>query len=497
MQKLTLLFTLLITLALSTVIIVFFADERRVNASEPRDLYQVYLGGEKIGVIKSKAKLEAYIDKRQNEIKEKYHVDKVYPPKNLSIQKYVSYNDKILTEEEVYDLISEKSPFTVKGWTFRIKSRVAGEPDKVVNVINYDTFRKASDKTIEAFIPKDEYKLFLEEKQPEIKNTGKIIEDVYVPVDTIYQKQNYISTNEKIFVDDNELTKYLLFGTLDEQEKYTVKSGDTIEQIAFDHQLGTEEFLIVNPEFNNANSLLSPGQQVSVGLISPLFDIVVEEHIVEDQEIKFETETKYDSTVAYGKTEIQQTGSNGIERVTMKRQMTNGAITNVQIVRSASKVIKEPVKQIVVKGTKNSNGGTVTISPDGKWVWPTLTPYIITSSYGYRWGKLHAAIDISGTGYGSPIFAARAGVVITQSYDSTRGNYIVLKHDNDYYTIYLHLAKAYVKVGQEVKAGQTIAGMGNTGYVVGASGTHLHFGVHVGEPYTSGTRTVNPLTLYR
>jgi len=44
---------------------------------------------------------------------------------------------------------------------------------------------------------------------------------------------------------------------------------------------------------------------------------------------------------------------------------------------------------------------------------------------------------------------------------------------------------------------RVIAAVGNSGYVVGATGTHLHFGVQIGEPYKSGTKTINPLTLYK
>lgn len=492
MQKITLLFAFLITLALSTVVIIFFDDEKNNITAIPKELYQVYLEGEKVGVIESKEKFEAYIDNKQEEIKAKYDVTNVYPPKNLSIQKIVSYTDELLSEEEVYDLIKEKNPFTIKGFVIKIE----GDKERIINVIDKDLFTKAITKTVEAFVPHDEYEKFIKEEQGEIDGTGKLIEDLYINED-ITIKETYISTDEEIFTDGNLLAKYLLFGTLDDQQKYIVKDGDTIEQISFNHKLGTEEFLIVNPEFSNPNSLLFPGQEVSVGLINPIIEVVVEEHVVEDQIIKYDTEEEYDNTMAYGTTKIKQEGVNGVERVILKRQTTNGAITNVQIDRSASHTIKEPVTKIIVKGTKSSSGGTITISPDGKWVWPTNIPYVITSRYGYRWGNMHAAIDISGTGYGSPIKAARAGTVLTSSYDRTRGNYLVLAHDNNYYTIYLHLSKKYVSVGQTVKAGQIIAGMGNSGYVSGVTGTHLHFGIHIGEPYTEGSRTVNPLTVYQ
>jgi len=493
MQKITLLFTFLITLALSTVVIVFFDQERTTVSAMPKELYQVYLAGEKIGVIESKEKLVDYISKKQDEIKNKYKVDYVYPPKNLNIQKYISYKDKVLTEEEVYNLIKEESPFTVKGYVIKLK----GAEEKVINVIDKDLFTNAVTKSIQAFVSKEEYEDFKESNQKEITSTGKIIEDLYIS-EEITIKQDFISTDEFIFTDGNLLDKYLLFGTVENQDKYIVQAGDTIEQISFNHKLGAEEFLVVNPEFKNSNSLLYPGQEVSVGLISPIFDIVVEEHVVEDQSIKFETETTYDPTMVYGTTKVTQEGVDGVERVILKRQTTNGAITNVQIDRGSSYVLKDPVKKIIVKGTKSISGGTVTVSSDGNWYWPTNTPYVITSRYGYRWGKFHEAIDISGTGYGSPIYAASDGVVAKTAYDKTCGNNIVLQHANNYYTLYCHLSKIYVKPGQSVQGGKIVAAMGNSGYTVGTTGTHLHYALFIGGmPYSAGSKSANPSLLYR
>jgi murein DD-endopeptidase MepM/ murein hydrolase activator NlpD len=492
-QKITLLFTFLITLALSAVIIIFFQGEKLV-AKAPKELYKVYLAGDEIGVIKSKAKLEEYIDKKQEEIKKKYNVDTVYPPNNLNIQKCISYGDKILTEEEVYNKISKVSPFTVKGYAFKIKATVPDEQDKIVNVLNKDLFNTAATKVIEAFVPKEDYQLYLDDKQSEIKDTGKMIENI--DYSGITEKESFISSTDKIFTDENELAKYLLFGTTEEQEKYIVKDGDTIEKISFEHKLGTEEFMVVNPEFTSANSLLFPGQEVSVGLIKPIFNVTVVEHIVEDQTIPYDTETVTDNTIAYGTTQIKQEGADGLQRVTEYRTTVNGGIADVQIDRGSTKILKDPVKKIIVKGTKSDNG-SVTISPDGKWVWPTNIPYVITTYFGYRWGELHAAIDIAGCGYGSPIRAARAGTVYKAGYDKTKGNYAILAHDNNYYSNYLHMSKTYVTEGQTVTAGQIIGAMGNTGFVVGTTGTHLHFGVFIGEPYKSTTRNVNPLTLYR
>lgn len=147
-----------------------------------------------------------------------------------------------------------------------------------------------------------------------------------------------------------------------------------------------------------------------------------------------------------------------------------------------------------------------------RWVWPTEDNYVITSNYGYRWGSMHDAIDISGTGYGSNIYAANSGVVVSVkggciagnlSCNGRGGNYIIIKHNvGNYYTIYMHLKDISVSVGQSVGSGQVIGTMGNTGNVSPAPpnassilGTHLHFGLYIGEPYKGGY-SVNPMSVY-
>lgn len=146
------------------------------------------------------------------------------------------------------------------------------------------------------------------------------------------------------------------------------------------------------------------------------------------------------------------------------------------------------------------------------WAWPTDSNYVITSYFGYRWGSMHDAIDISGPGYGSNIYAANSGVVSmvkggcvagNTSCNGRGGNYIVINHNNNnYYTIYMHLKDIKVSVGQVVSRGQVIGTMGNTGNVIPVptasspyNGTHLHFGVYIGEPYRGGY-AINPLGLY-
>jgi len=93
--------------------------------------------------------------------------------------------------------------------------------------------------------------------------------------------------------------------------------------------------------------------------------------------------------------------------------------------------------------------------------------------------RAHRGIDYAAP-RGTPVFAAGEGRIIASGYSKANGNYVFIKHGEQYTTKYLHLNKRFVKNGARVKQGQTIGQVGSTGY---ATGPHLHYeflvnGVH-------------------
>lgn len=109
----------------------------------------------------------------------------------------------------------------------------------------------------------------------------------------------------------------------------------------------------------------------------------------------------------------------------------------------------------------------------------------ITSRYGEssRLRKsTHTGLDISAT-TGTDIKAVASGTVTCAKYSGSYGNLIKIDHGNGVETWYGHISKMYVKVGQEVKAGDVIAAVGSTG---NSTGPHLHLEIRI-----NGTH-VNP-----
>ena len=491
MSKKDILYVMFALLVSSSVFLVGYK-----KISTPEEVYRVYLKGDTIGYIKDKSLLEEYIDNEQSEIKNKYKIDKVYLPNDLDIVKEVTYNHKISSEEEIYDKVKNIAPFTISGYTVTIKGvKVQDEntgkkvmlPDVKIYVIDKNTFTDALKKTIQVFVPEKDYENFINKTQPALKNVGSIIEDIYIQ-NQITIAEGRISAEEKIFTSVEELNKYLLFGTTGEQKKYKVKAGDSISDIAFKNKLSVQEFLIANPEFTSEDNLLYEGQIVNLGLINPVFRLVEEDHVVELQTQKYDTKIEYDESMLKGYEKVTQNGSNGTLKLTKKVQKVNGSVENV--VTTKTDVIKQAVPKIIVRGSKVvPNVGNV-----GLWKWPASEPSCVTSPFGWRWGKFHSAVDISCSGYGSPVYAANNGTVEVADNTSPwpNGNYIVINHNNGYYTIYAHLASVKVSAGQVVTMGQVIGTMGHSGY---ATGTHLHFGISTGFP-DKGGQYYNPMDFY-
>lgn len=143
--------------------------------------------------------------------------------------------------------------------------------------------------------------------------------------------------------------------------------------------------------------------------------------------------------------------------------------------------------------------GEETYSGELAWPVPSYGKDWITSPFGYRVHPIygyysgHRGLDIGGN-YGSTIIAAEDGVVVDintscghnygKSYScgcgGGYGNYVEINHSSGLTTLYGHLQKVYVSVGEHVTRGQPIAEMGSTG---SSTGVHLHFEVIInGSP---------------
>jgi len=142
---------------------------------------------------------------------------------------------------------------------------------------------------------------------------------------------------------------------------------------------------------------------------------------------------------------------------------------------------------------QQQSGGSANVSGGGgaTLLWPSYCT-IITSYYGnrlhpeYGYYRMHKGVDI-GASARTDIWAPADGIVITSAKDSGYGNYVVIRHDNGYYTLCAHMDSRAVSAGQRVSQGQTIGYVGSTGV---STGYHIHY-----EIWDSNMNTMNPLSV--
>jgi murein DD-endopeptidase MepM/ murein hydrolase activator NlpD len=205
-------------------------------------------------------------------------------------------------------------------------------------------------------------------------------------------------------------------------QPYVVKYGDTIKDIASNTGVSMEELVSYNWKLKEMNYTLLPGQEIKIPIAPP--------------------EPVY-------------------QPLTTPRN--NGPKKNQVVIASRS---EEAITQL------------------GHFVWPAQGT--LSSRFGMRWGRPHNGIDIASSSKpNGPITAAMAGRVTEAYHDrSGYGNLVIIDHGNGVETYYAHLSKISVKEGQEVKQGEVLGYMGNTG---NSTGNHLHFEIRKND------KPLNPL----
>lgn len=103
----------------------------------------------------------------------------------------------------------------------------------------------------------------------------------------------------------------------------------------------------------------------------------------------------------------------------------------------------------------------------------------ITSGFGnrnhpiYKKNSFHSGLDLA-TPSGTKVFSTADGTVVKSGYNKGYGNYVIVKHNKTYKTVYAHLKSRNVTKNDRVKKGDIIGFVGSTGI---STGPHLHYEV--------------------
>lgn len=147
------------------------------------------------------------------------------------------------------------------------------------------------------------------------------------------------------------------------------------------------------------------------------------------------------------------------------------------------------LEQAILEEKRNilaANGEVITYD-GGQFKFPLASYTRVSDEYGMRIHptlgvqQFHNGVDLASP-KGTAIYAAYDGKVVAATYSATMGNYIMIDHGSELYTIYMHASALYVKKGDLVVRGETIAAVGSTGR---STGNHLHFSVRKNGAYVS------------
>jgi murein DD-endopeptidase MepM/ murein hydrolase activator NlpD len=151
------------------------------------------------------------------------------------------------------------------------------------------------------------------------------------------------------------------------------------------------------------------------------------------------------------------------------RQGRNHAEEDLADLQAASAALAAQIQSSSSSGGGGSTGSGTSASG---FIWPVSG--VVTSGFGWRWGRMHEGIDISAP-TGTSVRAVASGSVIFAGVMGGYGNIVVIDHGNGLATAYAHLSSIWIG-GGSVSQGQGIGAVGCTG---SCTGPHLHFEVRV------------------
>ena len=203
-------------------------------------------------------------------------------------------------------------------------------------------------------------------------------------------------------------------------------------------------------------------------------------HVARERTKKIRTRVHSETQVVAVRTQQQRDVRNELlaskSSLSSKRSKQKGALASTRKQEKAflAEANALAAEDAGIRGRLAAAQGATDTTPSSQGlIWPVSGP--VTSPFGYRWGRLHAGIDI-GVPYGTPIHAAASGTVVLAGWTGGYGNYTCIDHGGGLSTCYAHQSAFAVSAGDLVQQGEVIGYSGCTGYCLGP---HVHFEVRI------------------
>ncbi|MBU9710906.1 M23 family metallopeptidase [Evansella tamaricis] len=421
-------------------------------------VYHVFFGDERVGVVDDPNLIKEFEKDFIENYSKKYEGYILRLNKDLYLVPEIVFNDQS-NNEDTLESLEKSSIISAESFELQVGEDFIGQingKEDMEQLLKWITLEYISEEEFNQYRSLSE----TEEDLEELFVGDERILDISFS-EEITWKESLADPDDILSI--KEAFEIITNGVL-EEEVYTVKEGDVLSSIASEHDLSMEEIKEINPEISE-NTLLQVGDQLKVTVLEPLTSVLVEKELKKEETIEYDTETIEDSDMWQGTSNVKQDGKEGIKEVHYTVTYENGRSVESKVV--SENIKKEPINKIVVRGTKTSpSRGT------GQLSWPAVGGYI--SSYmGNRWGRFHRGIDIARPSNFN-ILAADNGTIKSAGWENGYGNTIRINHNNGMETLYAHLERIDVSVGQTVGKGQVIGKMGTTG---NSTGIHLHFEV--------------------
>ena len=218
---------------------------------------------------------------------------------------------------------------------------------------------KIGEETVAVFNTQEEADSVISRVKNAYVEEGSEVLSIAVDPEMTVVETEYKEDNRPELANADKMTEYILTGT-EEKVEYTVKENETLWDIAYANGFTIEQLIEMNPEMDP--ELIFIGDVLNFYEMKPLVNVTTEQIIKSERSIQFETEEVDTSSLYVGQSEVEQQGVAGLENVTEQVKSLNGK--TAESVVKESKIIKEPVKEIINVGTasrpvssSSSNGG--------------------------------------------------------------------------------------------------------------------------------------------